>query len=350
MPKGFLTTDQVSELRLEHRKERDKKLADRIKAILSLNAGHEYSQVAQILLLDEVTLRRYVRQYQENGIAGLLEMRYMGGKTTLNLSQELELKEYLRDNTKRTAKEIVDFVEKTYGVKFSVIGMTKLLHRLGFSYKKPKIVPGKADRIRQEEYLQKYLELKSSLSEKDQIYFVDSTHPAHNTSPQSGWILKGKDNDKIVMTNSGRDHISLNGALNLKNHRAIVLEETSVNFEATIRILKKLLKQHATGKIYVVLDNASQHHAKKVTLWLKRHRRLKLIFLPPYSPNLNLIERLWRFFHQKVLWNHYFKTFDEFRTTSLKFFKNLEPYEKELETLLADNFRLVPNLNVANLS
>lgn len=350
MPKGFLTADQVLELRQEHKKERDKKLADRIKAVLSLNSGHEYSQVAQILLLDEVTLRRYVNQYQERGIDGLLEMRYRGGKSSLTLSQELELKGYLDDHTKRTAKQVVDYVEKTYSVKFSVIGITKLLHRLGFSYKKSKVVPGKADSTKQEEFLKKYEEIKSSLSPKDQIYFLDSTHPAHNTSPSYGWILKGKENDKIVKTNSGRDHISLNGALNLKNHQAIVLEETSVNFKATIRILKKLLRRHPSGKIYVVLDNASQHHAKKVTLWLKRHRRLKLVFLPPYSPNLNLIERLWRFFHQHVLWNHYFETMKEFRAASLKFFENLDIHKKELETLLADNFRVVPNLNFANLS
>lgn len=110
MPKGFLTPNQVLELRQEHRRERDKKLADRIKAVLSLNSGYEYSQVAQILLLDEVTLRRYVKEYQERGIEGLLEMRYRGGKTTLILSQEIELKEYLKENTKRTAKEIVAYV------------------------------------------------------------------------------------------------------------------------------------------------------------------------------------------------------------------------------------------------
>lgn len=73
---SFLTNEQVKVLKHVHRTIKDKKLADRIKAVLSLNAGYEYSQVAKILLLDEVTLRRYIKQYQEKGIEGLLEYHY----------------------------------------------------------------------------------------------------------------------------------------------------------------------------------------------------------------------------------------------------------------------------------
>lgn len=346
MLKGFLTDKQVRVLRQTHRSVRDKKLADRIKAILSLNSGHEYSQAAQILLLDEVTLRRYVKNYQEKGVGGLLEMRYAGGKSNLTSNQEQELKEFLKVNTKRTAKEIANHVFKTYSVKYSVIGITKLLHRLGFSYKKPKVIPGKADSQKQAEFLKKYQEIKSKLKTNDRIYFIDSTHPQHNTQPSYGWILKGKENDKFVKTNTGRDRINLNGALNLKDKTTVVLEEKTINKLAAIRLLRKLDKANKTGKIYLILDNASYHHAKLVTRWLKKHRRFKPVFLPPYSPNLNLIERLWGFFHRTVLWNHYFETVKEFKRESLKFFKNLNLYETELSTLLTDNFQVVPNLNL----
>lgn len=343
---NFLTDHQVQVLKQAHRTIRDKKLADRIKAVLSLNAGHEYSQVASILLLDEVTLRRYVQKFQKEGLDGLLELHYTGGQTALTLTQETQLKEYLRDNTKRTAKEIVDYVAKTYQVRFSVIGATKLLHRLGFTYKKPKIVPGKADRIRQQQFLSVYDGIKNNLPPNDQIYFADSTHPEHNTKPSYGWILKGKANDKFVKTNTGRERLNLNGALNLNGKTAIVLEEEAINSRATIRLFEKLIRQQPIGKIYLILDNASHHHSNMVRSWVKRHRRFKLIFLPPYSPNLNLIERLWRFFHNKITWNHYFATFEEFRRETLKFFRHLEKYRLELDTLLADNFQLVPNLNL----
>lgn len=344
--KDFLTEEQVEILRFTHKTIKDKKLADRIKAVLSLNTGFAYSYVSQILLLDEATLRRYVQKYQEKGVDGLLEYRYTGGQTKLTINQEQELKTYLTNNMKRTAKEVVLYVFETYGYKYSVIGITKLLHRLGFAYKKPKIIPGKADREKQEAFLKKYDEIKSSLKKKDQVYFLDSTHPTHNTKPSYGWILKGKDNDKFVKTNSGRQRINLHGALSLRNRRVLVLEEKTIDHKSTLKILRRLKRIHPKGKIYLILDNASYYHAEEIKPWIKKHRRFKLVFLPSYSPNLNLIERLWRFFHQKVTWNHYFETFADFRKTSLKFFKNLNLYDKELSTLLTDNFQLVPSLQL----
>lgn len=338
----FLTEEQVRVLRQAHRTIKDKKLADRIKAVLSLNAGFEYSHVAKILLLDEVTLRRYVQKFQEKGIDGLLECRYVGGQTRLSFEQEQELKIFLRENTKRTAKEVAEHVLKTYGFKYSVIGITKLLHRLGFTYKKPKVVPGKADKLKQEQFVKLYRQTQTELGNNDRIYFVDSTHPQHNTKPSCGWILKGKDNDKFVKTNSGRERLNLNGVLNFRDKTAVVLEEKTINAYATINLLETIKKKQREGKVYLILDNASYHHARKVRNWLLHHSRFKLIFLPPYSPNLNLIERLWKFFHQKVTWNRYFETFEEFKKTTLDFFGNLNIYQKELSTLLADNFQLLP--------
>lgn len=163
-------------------------MADRIKAVLYLHYGLSYPEIAKLLLFDEVTINRYRKQYQEKGVSGLLELHYTGGQTTLTPTQELKLKEYLKDNLKRTAKEIVGYVDKTYGVKFSVIGLTKLLHRLGFAYKKPKVVPGKADPIRQGQFLVVYKEIKTGLSPNDQIYFADSTHPEHNTSTNPAMV------------------------------------------------------------------------------------------------------------------------------------------------------------------
>jgi len=337
-----LTEEQVVQLKLAHKQTREKRLADRIKAVLMFHFGFTYSQITQALLLDEVTVRRYFRKFQEKGIDGLLEMRYQGGKSNLTLIQEQEIKEFLKVNTKRTAKEITDYVFRTYQVQYSVIGITKLLHRLGFAYKKPKIIPGKIDRLKQEAFLKTYQETKSKLGLNDRIYFLDSTHPQHNTQPSYGWILKGKANDKFVKTNSGRERLNLNGALNFNDKTALVLEEETINKEATINLLEAIKKKQKRGRVYLILDNASHHHAKVVKRWELHHPRFKLLFLPAYSPNLNLIERLWRFFHQKITWNHYFETFEEIRNTSLNFFKNLNLYEKDLSTLLTDNFQLIP--------
>lgn len=338
-----LTNEQVIQLKLAHKQTREKRLADRIKAVLYLHFGLSYAEIAKLLLFDEVTVRRYFKQFEEKGIDGLLEYRYRGGRSRLTGTQEAELRIFLQEDTKRTAKEVADHINRTYGVLFSVIGVTKLLHRLGFTYKKPKIIPGKADREKQEIFLRTYQETKASLGANDRIYFADATHPQHNTRPSYGWILKGKVNDKLVKTNSGRQRLNLNGVLDFKDKTAIVLEEETINQDAMIRLLESVGKKQKHGKVYVVLDNAKHHHAKRVKNWVLNHPRFKLLFLPSYSPNLNIIERLWRFFHQRVTWNRYFETFGEFKSVTLTFFKNLNIYETDLSSLLTDNFQLLPS-------
>lgn len=339
----MLTEQQVQELKHTHKQTREKRLADRIKAVLMLHFGFTYEQIKQALLLDEVTVRRYVKQFQQKGIDGLLEYRYCGGKTRLTEQQEAELRVFLRDNTKRTAKEIVDHIQKTYAISFSVIGVTKLLHRLGFTYKKPKVIPGKADKIQQDIFIKKYTEIKGTLGSKDRIYFLDATHPEHNTQAEYGWILKGKKYDKYIKTNTGRERLNLNGAFNIAEKRAIVVEEKTINATSVITLLEIVKKKQPHGKVYLILDNAKYHHARMVNNWFLNHPRFKRIFLPSYSPNLNIIERLWRFFHQKVTWNQYFETFAEFKNTTLTFFTNLKQYENELSTLMTDNFQLFPS-------
>lgn len=337
-----LTEEQVTQLKLAHKQTREKKLADRIKAILYVHFGLSYREIAKLLLFDEVTVRRYYKQFQERGIEGLLEYRYSGGYSRLTTIQKQGIKDYFKEHTPRTAKEAVDQIQKTHGVVYSMIGVTKLLHRLGFVYKKPKVIPGKVDRLKQEAFLQTYQETKAKLGSNDSMYFLDSTHPQHNTKPSYGWILKGKANDKYIKTNSGRDRLNLNGALNINDKTAIVLEEKTINAIAMINLLGVIAKKQRRGKVYVVLDNAKHHHAVVVRRWRLHHPRFKFMFLPTYSPNLNLIERLWRFFHQKVTWNRYFETFKEFKSTTLEFFKNLNLYQKELSTLLTDKFQLLP--------
>ena len=343
---GFLTEEQIKELRQEHKTIRDKRLADRIKAILMLNNGFTYEQVEKALLLDEVTLRRYLKAFRQifpqQGLKPFLELHYTGSQTKLTKTQESELKNHLADSEHiyLTAKEVADYVKYEYRINYSVIGITKLLHRLGFVYKKPKLVPAKADAVKQQQFLDEYFKLREEIRDEGQIYFLDATHPTHNTRPSYGWILKGQ--EKLIKSNTGRNRLNLNGALNAKTHEVVIREDKSVNSISTINLLGVLLNKHPTGRIYLIWDNARYYYCKDVQTYLKHHPRLIPKFLPSYSPNLNLIERLWRLFHQKTLYNQFYQTFPEFKAACMGFFENIHLYRKEMKTLLTDNFQLVP--------
>lgn len=305
-----------------------------------LNRGFSYEQTAQLLLLDDSTVRTYYQEYEQGGLDILIADCYIGRKPTLTAKQEHFLKLHLRIRTYLTTQEVAVYVTDRFGIKYSVGGMTKLLHRLGFAYKKPKVVPGKADALKQAEFLKTYQNLKETKNSEDQIYFVDGVHPHHNAIPAYGWIEKGQ--DKHLKTNTGRQRLNLNGALNSQDITDVeILSEPTLNADAMIRLCERLLAKHTIGIIYLILDNARYYRAKKVTEFVKDHPRICLKFLPSYSPNLNLIERLWLFFQKKILYNRYYKDFATFERICLYFFKDLKHYRSQLQTLLTDNFQVV---------
>jgi transposase len=147
-------------LRAEHRQTREKRHADRLKAVILLGSGWAAEQVAEALLIDPDTVRSYFKRYQKGGVRELLSMGYRGGAGWLSDEELIELDLHLREKLYLSAKEVARHVEEHYGVTYSERGMTALLHRLGYVYKKPKLVPGKADAEAQREFLETYEELK----------------------------------------------------------------------------------------------------------------------------------------------------------------------------------------------
>ncbi|MBF0207317.1 MAG: IS630 family transposase, partial [Oligoflexia bacterium] len=318
---------------------RSRRYADRIRVILLLDEGHTYKDIAHFLFIDEGTIANYIKRYKEGGIEGLIIDDYQGGSTKLTMEQEFELDNHLQEKIHTSAKEIIHYVKKKYGVTFSVSGMKDLLHRLGFSFKKPKVVPGKSDKEKQEEFINSYEDLKESLSEGEKIYFADAAHPSHNNNPVHGWIKKGE--EKEILTNSGRQRINLNGALCLDGLEIMVNTETTINQDAMKNLLERLRKANPIGdKIYVILDNATYNRAYEVQSFAN-FLNIELIYLLSYSPNLNIIERLWKFFHKKVRNNKYSSDFEKFKLACLDFFKDIKKYKPELKTLLTDNFQRI---------
>lgn len=109
------------------------------------------------------------------------------------------------------------------------------LQRHGFSYKKPALVPGKANEQQQREWLAGYEKLKQNLSENETICFMDGVHPTHNVQPAYGWIKKGE--RKEIPANSGRARLNLSGVVDVINHKVLVQEDKMLNAEATMSFL-----------------------------------------------------------------------------------------------------------------
>lgn len=334
-----LTAEELAELRKAHRSTRDKREADRIKAVVSLATGWSAEQVAEILQVDANTVRNHFKSYRRGGIDALCQVAYRGSAAALDEAQLAWLDAHLQSHLYITAKQVAAMVEEQFGVCYTESGMTALLHRLGFVYKKPTLVPGKADPDAQREFLDTYETIKKTKGAEDPIYFIDAVHPQHNPVVACGWIKRGKSHE--VRANSGRQRVNINGAIDLERLEPVVRFDDTINAESTIALFQELERLHLVAAwIYVICDNAGYYRAKAVQDYLKTSR-IKLIFLPPYAPNLNLIERLWKFFKKKTLYNRYFASFAEFKAACEEFFANPARYHRELRALLTENFQIV---------
>jgi len=337
--KDFLTEQEVKELGSKHRQCKEKRQADRIKTILCLNKGYSFQQVSEILLLDDSTLRNYYAEYVEGGVKRLLEDNYSGGASRLSCSQIQALDAHLRQHTYLSSKEIGAYIQKKFGIEYTPEGVKAILYRMEYSYKKTKHVPGKADQKRQEEFLKEYEKLKAEKKAKDAIYFMDGCHPMHNSIAAYGWIKKGT--EKELKANTGRARLNLNGAYNAETHQVIIREDERINAQSTLSLIRQIMLLQLSGTIYLIADNAKYYRSRLVQEFLQKNPRVKIIFLPPYSPNLNLIERLWLFFKKKRLWNKYYEKYDDFKKASMSFFENLHLHKEELEKLMTDNFHVI---------
>ncbi len=331
-----LTTGQIASLRALHKLQRDRKKAYRVNAIILLGTGWTVAQVAEALLVDEKTVRTWHEKYVQGGENELLTLCYIGKQSSLTDVQQKELAAHLDQNTYIDSKAVAHYIEKTYGVKYSRTAVKELLHRLDFVYKKPKHVPGKLDPAKQEIFLAEYEKLRETKGENDPIYFCDACHPQHDSIPAYGWIRRGK--DKELKSNGGRKRVNINGAVNIETLDIATDFAKSVNGESSLRLFRKLEAKHPDAKeIHVILDNASYYKS----VWLKDQlEESKIVFhyLPGYSPNLNLIERLWKFFKKKILYNQYYEKYDDFLAACKGFFRCRKRWRESLRTLLSENF------------
>lgn len=332
----FLDNIKRQELLDELKIERSRRYADRIRVILLLDDNKTYKNISEYLFLDDGTIANYKKRYREGGLEGLIIDDYKTRRTKLSAFEELELADDIESQIFLSTKEIVVFIKKKYKVEYSISGCTNLLHRLGFSFKKSKGVPGKAKKKDQEDFIKKYNDLDADAN----VYFGDATHPLHNTVLASCWVKKGQ--EKEVFTNSGRGRVNIFGAVSVYCQDVVTRSYDTINQFSVCDFLKVLRAKNPNieEKIYFILDQGPSNKAISVRD-LAKELNIEIIFLPAYSPNLNPIERLWKFFKKKVLYNKYYEKFKDFKSVCASFFRGIRKYKSELETLITDNFSAV---------
>ena len=317
----------------------------RIFVILSYDEGRSVEELARLTRLSEWTIEEYLKQYSshnktKNDPTG-------GGSSKLTQEEARLLEEHLSQTTYLKVKEIVAYVKKTFDKEYSRSGMTNWLIEREFTFKKPQKIPGKLDPAKQQEFIEAYKRLKESLGPDDELYFFDAVHPEYQSQAVCGWIKKGE--CKTLQTTGKQKRLHFVGALSLKEMKVMVREYETIDADAVIRFFKDLESEKKRGQIHIILDNASAHKNHKLIEYLKTSR-IRLHYLPPYSPNLNPIERLWKVFREMTLYNRYFATCWDFFAEVRSFFADkVHRLRKLLKERINDNFQII-HLNPIKLS
>ncbi len=342
-----LTGEERAELeQVLRQRKADGLIVRRANALLLLDKGWKAQAVADALYLDAETVRGWRRHFIKHSLRFLYLSPYSKREGHLSFEQEGELKEHLSLHPPRSTNEVRAYVENKYGQAFSRSGAIRLMARLGFVYKKPKLLPLKAKEGKQREFIKKYNTLCNQLMADETIVFGDAVHPEHQSRPAHGWFPRGS--RPAIAATSGRKRINIHAMLNLETFQFQFVEAEKINAETTRQLLQKLESAYPSKRIiHVFLDNARYHHAKVLQPWLTApERRIKLHFLPSYAPHLNPIERLWGLMHEHVTHNRHYTCFNDFTEAILNFFRKTLPRKwPQFRDTVTDNFRVIKQEN-----
>lgn len=141
--------------------------------------------------------------------------------------------------------------------------------------------------------------------------------------------------------------VNLIGAINLAEHDIEYCHVDWVNGESIKAFLQQLIDSNTGAEtIHIIWDNAGYHKSEETELFVK-DTKIQLHYLPPYSPNLNSIERLWKTMHEQITYNRYYEKFADFKEAILGFFENIDKFKTIIKDRINDNFQ---QLNISNFA
>jgi transposase len=245
---------------------------------------------------------------------------------------------YFIEKPPATIKEAADVIAQLTGIRRSETQVRALLHSRGVRRRKVGMIPAKADIQQQDDFKKNKLapRLAEAKTRQRAVFFVDAAHVVFAPFLGFLWCFSRL----FVKAPSGRSRFNILGAINAISHELItVTNESYMNAQSICELLWKMYHANIGIPITLVLDNA-RYQKCALVIDLAKSLDIELLHLPPYSPNLNLIERLWKFMKKKCLYSKYYKDFFSFQSAIADFLHETQTiYKDELDSLLTLRFQ-----------
>lgn len=310
----------------------------RLLFVILKTKGYSNTAIADILLVSRKTIVVWQGTLQDGGLEALSTLHYKGQPSKLNTySEQLALD--LDEAPVATLKEAQHRIEKITNLHRSLTQIRAFLQRLKIKRRKVGQIPSKANVQAQERFKVEKLEplIKQAQVGLLRLFFVDASHFVHR--PFLGYLYGLR--RKFIRAAAGRRRFNVLGALDAVTHELITFcNDTYITATTVCYLLELLARQYANETIYVILDNARYQRCALVQATAVA-LGIQLVFLEPYSPQLNLIERLWRFVKKEVLYDRYYSNFEAFKTAITTCLQNIDQgvYQAELRSLLTLRFQ-----------
>jgi transposase len=299
--------------------------------------GLPHHEIARLADITENTVRAYLYEYLEGGIEALKRIPFHGPTSELAAHQST-IEDYFREHPPADIKEAAAKIEELTGIHRSLTQVRTFLRSIGMRCRKVAAIPAKAKPEVQEKFKNNELlpRLKEAEQEERAVFFVDAAHFVFRAF--LGWVWSFS--RIFVRSPSGRQRFNVLGALNAVTHELITVTNTGyINAQSVCMLLEQIAALSLSIPITLVMDNARYQRCALVQeLAMQLH--IEILFLPSYSPNLNLIERLWKFVKKKCLYSTYYENFTAFQTAiSACLAHPHRQYKDELDSLLTLNFQ-----------
>lgn len=269
---------------------------------------HKMIAVACNVSLNSIT--NFIKIYNKSGIEGLRQFYYHKPKSQLE-NHRTSIKEEFEKNPPLNSGEAAAKIKEMTGVKLSPTQTRTFMKHIGMSFRKMGHIPAKADPEKQAEFIEETLNPLIKLAQQGLclLFFVDAAHFVLRPFLCSLWCFARI----FIKAPAGRQRFNVLGGINAITQKLeYYVNETYINAESVAEFMRNLREKYPLIPIYLVMDNA-RYQKCKLVMNLALELNINLVFLPSYSPNLNIIERLWKFIRKKVLYGKYYENFQLFK-------------------------------------
>ena len=338
------TEDEISELKKEKDNNPFPKIRRRCYVLYLKSQSYAHKEIAKIIGISPQTVTDHLKLYQKGGIESLKTLNYKGQPSKLHGYKD-EIKTSLEQNPVGTYKEAKARIKVITGIELSIPQVRYFLNQIGFNRRKVKQIPDKLDVEKQEEFKTETLEplIEKAKNNEIHLFFVDAAHFV--LRPFLGFLYCLT--TLYVKTSAGRKRYNVLGALNAITKEITTFTNCSyINSFSVCQLMDRLKAKYIDLPVYLVMDNARYQNNNFVKAYAEM-LDITLIFLPAYSPNLNLIERLWKFIKKKVLYSTYYKEFPDFTNAIDQCIHDTKgKYNDEIHSLLTLNFQTFKNAEI----